>query len=58
VAFRKTIYRTLEALQQDLDTWLTHYNTERTHQGARCQGRTPMQTFLDTRALAWEKKIA
>jgi transposase InsO family protein len=58
VAFRKTIYRTLEAVQQDLDAWLTHYNSERTHQGVRCQGRTPLQTFLDSRELAWEKKIA
>lgn len=58
VAFRPTIYATLEALQADLDAYLTRYNTERTHQGKRCQGRTPMQTFLDSRPLAWEKKIA
>ncbi len=58
VAFRKQIYRTLEELQQDLDTWLIQYNTERTHQGVRCQGRTPMQTFTDNRELAWEKNIA
>ena len=58
VAFRSTIYATLEALQTDLDAYLTRYNTERTHQGKRCQGRTPMQTFLDSRSLASEKKIA
>ncbi len=58
VAFRRTIYATLEALQADLDAYLTRYNTERTHQGKRCQGRTPMQTFMDSRPLAWEKKIA
>jgi transposase InsO family protein len=58
VAFRRTIYATLEALQIDLDAYLTRYNTDRTHQGKRCQGRTPMQTFLDSRPLAWEKKIA
>ena len=58
VTFRRTIYATLEALQADLDAYLRQYNTERTHQGKRCQGRTPMQTFLDSRSLAWEKKIA
>ena len=58
VAFRRKIYTTLDGLQVDVDTYLTHYNTERTHQGKRCDGRTPMQTFLDSRALAWEKKIA
>ncbi len=58
MAFRRTIYATLEALQADLDAYLTQYNTERTHQGKRCQGRTPTQTFLDSRPLAWEKQIA
>ncbi len=58
VAFRKKIYRTLEELQQDLDAYLESYNGERSHQGQRCQGRTPLQTFLDSRQLAWDKKIA
>ncbi len=26
--------------------------------GIRCQGRTPMQTFLDSKQMAQEKKIA
>jgi len=58
VAFRKKIYQTLEELQADLDGWVHTYNHERTHQGKRCQGRTPMQTFLDSLHLALGKKIA
>ena len=58
ITFRKKIYRELESLQVDLDAFLEHYNNERTHQGKRCQGRTPMQTFLDTRELAYEKRLA
>ncbi len=58
VSFRKKIYRTLDELQVDLDTWIMDYNTQRTHQGVRCQGRTPLQTFLDSRQLARDKKIA
>ena len=34
-ALRKKLYRTIEELQIDLDEWLIHYNTERTHQGKR-----------------------
>jgi transposase InsO family protein len=57
ITFRKKIYRELETLQADLDAFLEHYNNERTHQGKRCQGRTPMQTFLDGRELAYEKRL-
>lgn len=57
VAFRKKLYRSLEELQQDLDNWLRYYNIERTHSGKHCYGKTPMQTFLDTKALAKEKLI-
>jgi transposase InsO family protein len=55
VAFRKKIYATIEALQADLDSWMTEYNQVRTHQGKWCYGKTPMQTFLDTAPLAREK---
>lgn len=58
IAFRKKVYRSLEEVQVDLDAWIHIYNHERTHQGKRCQGRTPMQTFLDSLRLALEKKIA
>lgn len=58
VAFRKTIYRTLEALQTDLDSWLQEYNEQRSHQGRWCYGKTPKQTFLDRVPLAKEKILA
>ena len=58
VAFRKKIYKTLDDLQADLDAWLNLYNEERPHQGRWCYGKTPMQTFIDSIALAKEKMIA
>ncbi len=58
VAFRKKIYHGLEELQGDLDAFLEEYNTERSHQGRWCYGKTPMQTFLDTVPLAKEKLLA
>lgn len=54
VAFRKKLYRSIDALQADLDSWLKDYNELRTHQGRWCFGKTPMQTFLDTLPLAKE----
>lgn len=44
-AFRTKFYETVEALQDDLDTWLVYYNTERPHQGYRNQGRRPIDTI-------------
>jgi transposase InsO family protein len=58
VAFRKKIYRTIDELQADLDTWIRIYNHERSHQGRWCYGKTPMQTFLDALPLAKEKLMA
>jgi len=58
VAFRRKIYPSLEELQGDLDRFIIEYNEERTHQGKRCKGRTPMETFLDGRAIVQEKMIA
>ncbi len=48
VAFRKKIYRTLDEIQFDLDEYMDDYNTNRTNQGKRCLGRTPMQTPMQT----------
>ena len=45
VTFRKKLYATIEELQKDLDKWLVRYNTERTHQGKMCCGRTPQETL-------------
>jgi len=47
VAFRKKLYSTIEEIQADLDDFMALYNAERTSQGKYCQGRTPLQTFLD-----------
>jgi transposase InsO family protein len=57
VAFRKKVYSDLEKLQVDLDAYLIYYNNERTHQGKRCQGRTPMATFLDGKMIFAEKNL-
>jgi hypothetical protein len=46
VAFRK-VYRSIDELQPDLDCWIKEYNEARPHQGRRCFGKTPIQTFLD-----------
>lgn len=54
-AFRKRVYATIDELQNDLDAWMTEYNEHRSHQGRWCYGKTPMQTFRDSRELAKEK---
>jgi len=54
-AFRKTLYTSLEQLQTDLDRWMDEYNRDRPHSGKYCFGKTPLQTFLDSRQLAWDK---
>jgi transposase InsO family protein len=57
-AFRKKLYKTIDELQTDLDEWLEYYNERRTHQGKNCNGRTPMETFVDGikvfREKAWQ----
>ncbi|ENW21083.1 hypothetical protein F926_01858, partial [Acinetobacter haemolyticus NIPH 261] len=45
-------------LQLDLDGWLKFYNTERTHQGKVCNGRTPFATLLDGKRIWAEKNLA
>jgi transposase InsO family protein len=57
VAFRKKLYSSLDQLQHDLDAWLEEYNQNRPHSGKYCFGKTPMQTFLDSRYLAHEKQL-
>ena len=58
VTFRKKVYADIESLQRDLDAWVEEYNTERTHQGQMCCGRTPMQILIDGKAIWKEKKLA
>lgn len=57
IAFRKKVYRTIEELQVDLDQWIEEYNERRSHQGKRCNGKTPMETFVDGIKICREKTI-
>ena len=57
VTFRKKVYSDLETLQMDLNEYMNEYNYKRTHQGKRCQGRTPMETFLDGKKYFAEKNL-
>ena len=54
-AFRKKIYETVEEIQKDLDEWMEFYNNGRTHQGKRCDGKTPMDTFVEGKSLVKQK---
>ncbi len=56
VTFRKRVYENVEQLQADLDDWLAHYNTERTHQGKICCGKTPHQTMIEGNEI-WKEKF-
>jgi transposase InsO family protein len=57
VAFRKKVYHDLNELQKDLDLWIEEYNTRRTHSGKFCFGKTPIQTFIESKHLADEKML-
>lgn len=57
IIFRKRIFNTLEELQAELDEWIHWYNHERTHEGKYCFGKTPWQTFMESKHLAFEKQI-
>ncbi|MCC8996630.1 MAG: IS481 family transposase [Nitrosomonas sp.] len=56
-AFRRKIYHSLEELQSDVDTWIHHYNHDRTHSGKHCFGKAPMQTLKDSIPLALAKQL-
>lgn len=56
-AFRRKLYTSLEQLQADADVWVDAYNRERTHSGKHCFGKTPLQTFLDSKPLAIAKQL-
>lgn len=57
IAFRRKIYTSIDDIQKDVDEWVEEYNEERTHSGKHCFGKTPMQTFKDSKHLADEKNI-
>jgi len=58
ITFRKKIYTTMEELKKDLNVWMEYYNNERTHQGKKCCGRTPLETLLDGKSIWAEKNLA
>ena len=55
-AARKTSM-SMDELQVDLDAWLIKYNQQRPHSGRYCYGKTPMETFNDSLAIAKEKML-
>jgi transposase InsO family protein len=57
-AFRRKLYHSLEELQRDVDEWMQRYNAERTHSGKYCYGKTPLQTFIDSAKLAYDRDLA
>ena len=57
IAFRKKMYNSLEEMQKDIDQWMELYNNERAHSGRYCFGKTPMQTFIDSKELARAKDV-
>ena len=57
IAFRKKLYQTLDELQRDVDERMRHYNEERPHSGKYCFGKTPMETFQESKHLAQEKEL-
>jgi len=57
VAMRKKIYHSIQEMQEDLDAWLDDYNTNRPHQGRWCFGKTPLQTFIDSKNITKEKTL-
>ena len=57
IVFRKKLFTSIEELQQELDTWIKWYNEERTHAGKHCYGKTPWETFIQSKHLALEKQV-
>lgn len=57
ISFRKKIYTSVDELQADVNEWLKHYNDERPHSGRYCYGKTPMQTFMDSKHIASAKNL-
>lgn len=55
--FRKKLYQSVDELQVDVDEWIRKYNAERPHSGRYCYGKTPWQTFLDSKHIALSKFI-
>lgn len=58
IIFRKKLIFSVEELQKDLDEWMHKYNTLRPHSGRYCYGKTPLQTFEESKHIALEKQIS
>jgi len=56
ITFRKNLYESVGQLQADLDQWNDYYNTQRTHQGNMCCGRTPFETMIAGKQI-WKEKF-
>ena len=52
VAFRTTIYKSVQQLNDDLNHFIEFYNCQRTHQGKRTQGKVPAELYLLTKTQA------
>ncbi len=57
IIFRKKMFSSIEELQEELDIWIEWYNTERTHSGKYCYGKTPWETYMSTKHLALDKQV-
>jgi len=57
IIFRKKVFTSIDELQFELDQWIEWYNKERTHSGKHCYGKTPWQTFIDSKHLALDKQL-
>jgi hypothetical protein len=44
------VYRSIDELQTDLDSWVKEYNETRLHQGRWCFGKTPDANLLGCNA--------
>jgi len=58
ILFRKKIYSSIGDLQTDVDQWADSYNKDRPHSGKYCYGKTPLQTFQESKHIAKQKNIA
>lgn len=57
IAFRKKLYESIEQLQVDVKQWLGIYNEKQPHSRRFCFGKTPRQTFDDSKKLAEQKML-
>ncbi len=42
----------VEELQIEVDLWMNKYKNQRIYSGKHCYGKTPMQTFHDSKHIA------